>query len=508
MARRRELKIYITGNAEDAKRAFREVDASAGKLGTLGAGLKRVGKIGAVAFGGLATAGVAFGAKAIKSASDLNETVAATGAVFKDSTKSVIAAADEMQRKFGTNKQVFLEGASSLGSIAKASGLVGGEAAKLSVDFTKLGADLSSFKNIPMEEALGAIRSGLVGEAEPLRRFGVLLSEAAVQTEAVSLGIAKQGEKLTEAQKVQARASLITKGLADAHGDLARTADSPANAMRRLQGQIQAITASVGAALLPVVKALMPVLNALVPILGEALGGVAKALAPLLVRVATALGPILSKVVKALTPVLDVLGAALGDILVALLPLLPPLALLLQAFTPLIPPLAKLVTLLVKMLMPLLTPLIGLVGALASVMSHVLAKAIGVLTTLLSPLGAIFRAIGRAIEPVIRFVRGLARTIGRLKLPDWLIPGSPTPLELGLRGITKAFKDARQIAHGFAIPDAALAARPLQPALAGAAAGGVVINLNGAVLGDVPRVVDQIRRELLKGKGRNGTTGL
>ena len=47
-----------------------------------------------------------------------------------------------------------------------------------------LAADLASFNNIDPTEALDKLRSGLVGEAEPLRSVGVLLNEAAVQAKA------------------------------------------------------------------------------------------------------------------------------------------------------------------------------------------------------------------------------------------------------------------------------------------------------------------------------------
>jgi hypothetical protein len=206
--------------------------------------------------------------------------------------------------------------------------------------------------------------------------------------------------------------------------------------------------------------------------------------------------------------VLGVLGDALGDVLVALLPLLPPIAQLARAFVPILPPLAKLISLLVKALIPILTPLIELTSAVAGVLANVLAKALQAVTPLLTPLAAIFRGIGAAIRPVINFVRTLADKISRIRLPDWLIPGSPTPLEMGLRGIADAFSHARSVAKDFALPEPVrLAAGGRAVAAAAPTGGGVVINLNGAVLGDVPRVVEHLRREILRMQRRNKTSG-
>jgi TP901 family phage tail tape measure protein len=105
----------------------------------------------------------------------------------------------------------------------------------------------------------------------------------------------------------------------------------------------------------------------------------------------------------------------------------------------------------------------------------------------LAPAQRFFKAIGEAIQGVIGYLRDLAGQIRGLDLPDWLTPGSPTPLEIGLLGIADA---ARQVARmsipalamslaapagvGGAVPAAAAA-----PA-GGGLSGGLTINIYGA----------------------------
>lgn len=48
--------------------------------------------------------------------------------------------------------------------------------------------------------------------------------------------------------------------------------------------------------------------------------------------------------------------------------------------------------------------------------------------------------ITSALQIAIKWLHDLASSIGQLKLPDWLTPGSPTPWEIGLRGIGDALK--------------------------------------------------------------------
>jgi hypothetical protein len=208
--------------------------------------------------GGVLSAGgsLVFLKKAADAASDLEETVSKVGFVFGKSGQIALDAADEMADRYGIVKREFLDAAASIGLVGKASGLTQREAAQLGVNMGKLAVDASSFYNVPLEEALMAFRSGLVGEAEPMRRFGVLLSEDALKAEALALGVAKGNQELTEAQKVRARVSLITKGLKDATGDLERTQDSLANRIRKLQGQFYNLIVTVGQALMPLFQAL------------------------------------------------------------------------------------------------------------------------------------------------------------------------------------------------------------------------------------------------------------
>ncbi len=194
-------------------------------------------------------------------ASDLSETINKVGVVFGPASEIVIKQAEQMADKFGLNKVVMLDAAANIGLLGKASGYSMEQAAGLGNNMAKLAADASSFYNVPLDVALEKIRSGLSGEAEPMRSFGVLLNEAAVKTEAYRLGLAKTGAELTEGQKVQARASLIMRGMTDATGDLERTQGGFANQLRQVQGNLQNLAATMGASLLPPLNSMLQLFN-------------------------------------------------------------------------------------------------------------------------------------------------------------------------------------------------------------------------------------------------------
>ena len=159
-------------------------------------------------------------------------------------------------QRAGIAKVDALAAAGNFGNMFHTIGLGDEASAGMSKRMVELAADMASFNNEDPTEMLEKIRSGLAGEAEPLRRFGVLLSAAAVQEEAYASGIAKRGEKLTEQQKVQARYNLILKQTAVQQGDVEKTGGNLAGQQRKLNAPMKDASATIGTALLPVVTEL------------------------------------------------------------------------------------------------------------------------------------------------------------------------------------------------------------------------------------------------------------
>lgn len=231
---------------------------SAGMVTGFQAKIEQTGGALKALFAGAAAYGAA---KALKSmvgmASDLNENMSKTHAIFGSGAKTVVAAADEMAAAFGTSKNEFLDASAKMGGLFKGAGFAADEAARLSVNWTKLAADASSFFNLSFGEAFAKIRSGLSGESEPLKDLGILMNEDMVKAQALAMGLGKAGQELSNQAKIQARAAIIAKGLADAQGDLARTADDVANASRGLTGRIENLASAMGTALLPIAQTVL-----------------------------------------------------------------------------------------------------------------------------------------------------------------------------------------------------------------------------------------------------------
>lgn len=223
----------------------------------LGGGVQQLGKVvlagaaaGALALGGaIATIGPA----AVMAASDVNESMSKVQVVFGDSAGEIEAFAATTAQALGISRGDALAAAGAFGNLFVTMGLSQPAAAGMSQDIVQLAADLASFNNLDPTEVLEKLRSGLVGEAEPLRALGVNINEAAVAEKALELGLVGTNGELSEAAKVQARYALILDQTTTAQGDFARTSDGLANSLRQFSAIKQDMLVELGNVILPLV---------------------------------------------------------------------------------------------------------------------------------------------------------------------------------------------------------------------------------------------------------------
>jgi hypothetical protein len=253
------------GNVETkAKQGGKNITKSFDNANTgvnkLSANLKNlVGALG-LAFG--AQEVIRFAKQTIDAASDLNETVSKSEQIFGSASKSVEQFASNSAKQFGMSKKNAIDAAASFGTFGKAAGLTGEELGTFSTDLVALSADLASFGNTTPEEAALALGAALRGEAEPIRRFGVLLDDATLKQEALAMGLIETTKgALTPQQKVLAANAVILKQTADAQGDFARTSDGVANQQRIMSATLEDVQAKLGEKLLPAFQQGIQTLN-------------------------------------------------------------------------------------------------------------------------------------------------------------------------------------------------------------------------------------------------------
>ena len=180
-------------------------------------------------------------------AEQVNKAKVVFGAFYSDVAKQSRTAAKDLLQ----SSRQFTSSAGTFGALLAPS-MSQKNNATTSVALVKLGGDLASFYESSTEDALAAIRSGLVGEVEPLRRYGITLSADQVNAEAKRAGTWDGKGTPSEQAKITARVAVITKQAALANGDVERTAGSAANQQKRLVAEFDNLKVSLGQGLLPV----------------------------------------------------------------------------------------------------------------------------------------------------------------------------------------------------------------------------------------------------------------
>jgi hypothetical protein len=131
-----------------------------------------------------------------------------------------------------------------------------------------LASDLASFNNTPVDDALNALRSGLSGETEPLKRFGVALNDVTLKNKALAMGLIETTSGvLPPAIKAQVTYALVMEQTKLAQGDYARTSAGTANTIKTLQARFADASVAVGNMLLPALNLLLKIATPLVKIM-------------------------------------------------------------------------------------------------------------------------------------------------------------------------------------------------------------------------------------------------
>lgn len=244
-----------------ASKEFAKVGDAADNAG------KKGGKFGEAMKAGLAvgaTAAVAFGAKAIKSASDMSETLSKSNVIFGAQAKEMEKWSRTAAQSFGLSQSAALDAATGFGNMFKQLGFTGKAAADNSKSIVQMAADLGSFNNVDPSEVLDKISGALRGEFDSLQALIPNINAARVEQEALAATGKKAAKELTAQEKATATLAIIQKDGAAAAGDFAKTSGGLANQQRILRARFDDVSAQVGTKLLPVVLDLLERFNELI----------------------------------------------------------------------------------------------------------------------------------------------------------------------------------------------------------------------------------------------------
>jgi len=257
------LLVRIEADMSDLRRGLRKVEGDVQRTtNKASASFKKLGGVFKLLAVGVVVRQAFIAGKAmVNLASDIEEMQGKSKVVFGEFRKGVVLELSAFGDSVGRSSHELEGMASTIQDTFVPMGFARGEAAKLSVEMTKLAVDVASFNNASDTDTMNAFQSALVGNHETVRRFGVIITETTLDQELMTMGIKGGTKAATEAQKVQARLNLITSGVKDAQGDAARTAESYANQMRGLRGEFSELVGALGEKFLPMLVSVIKTLR-------------------------------------------------------------------------------------------------------------------------------------------------------------------------------------------------------------------------------------------------------
>lgn len=220
-------------------------------LGGIGAG---IGKTIGIGLATATTALTGFAVSGVKLASDLSEVQNVVDTTFGSNAAQIDTWAKNAATSFGMSELSAKKFNGTMGAMLKSMGLSSDQVLDMSTSITGLAGDFASFYNLDSEEAFNKIRAGISGETEPLKQLGINMSVANLEAFALSQGIDKSFQSMTQAEQATLRYNYLMTTTADAQGDFAKTSDSMANQMRIAQLKVQDLSASFGTMLMPIVN--------------------------------------------------------------------------------------------------------------------------------------------------------------------------------------------------------------------------------------------------------------
>lgn len=162
---------------------------------------------------------------------------------------------------FGMSELMAKQVASRFQAMGVAMGFSQKNMANMSLELTKLTADMASFYDMSQTDVARNLQAIFTGETEPLRKYGLDLTQATLKEWALKQGLDADITSMTQAQKAMLRYQYVMQNTAAAQGDFARTADTWHNQITVLTQSFQQLASIIGGALINAFKPFVRTLN-------------------------------------------------------------------------------------------------------------------------------------------------------------------------------------------------------------------------------------------------------
>ena len=252
-----DVKVKLSLDASQfesgASQAEGKLSSLKGKMGDIGKGLQSVGtKMAGIGAGMVASIGgiVAAGSK-------WSASVESTNFLYKNLDKSVqksIEANMKNAKSLGMTEQQYKSNATSLSTFLSNMGFANEEIATMSGKAMTLAADLGAVADVPIDQAMGDLKSALMGNYEAMDKYGVNLSAATLENSEYVKSLGKTWNQLSDNEKMQAAYNEIVEQSSSAQGLAKQEAGSFGMQMKLLKQSVGETVGALGSQLLPILE--------------------------------------------------------------------------------------------------------------------------------------------------------------------------------------------------------------------------------------------------------------
>ena len=205
----------------------------------------------------------AFGklAEAIDISSQLTEVQNVVDVTFGSYVDKVEALADISIPQLGMSELETKKISSRFQAMGTAMGFAQGRMADMSVELTRLTADMASFYNVEQDVVAEDLEAIFTGQTRPMRQYGIDLTQATLKEWALKQGIDANIESMSQIEKTLLRYQYVMANTGAAQGDFLRTQNTWANQVRILKNNLQQLASVIGGTLINALKPLVKALN-------------------------------------------------------------------------------------------------------------------------------------------------------------------------------------------------------------------------------------------------------
>nr|DAV47686.1 MAG TPA: minor tail protein [Caudoviricetes sp.] len=199
--------------------------------------------------------------KAMDISSDLTEVQNVVDVTFGNMKKTMEDFAKVSLSQYGMSALTAKDIASRYQAMGVAMGFSQKKMSGMSIELTKLAADMASFYNVDQKDVAKSLEAVFTGQTMPLRKYGIDLTQATLKQWALNNGLNANIKSMSAAEKMWLRYQYVMANSQQVLGDFARTSDSWHNQLVLLSGAFQSLGSIVGGSLINAFKPFIRALN-------------------------------------------------------------------------------------------------------------------------------------------------------------------------------------------------------------------------------------------------------